>query len=314
MKLSFNRIIAFISILAVTFFGCGQPEKVTKSRIEAWENKLYEDLNFERRVAEINGLERDELLDSVAADLAKIALLRDITDDDFIDALDAHSAPLMEAVQIGVYFNTPIEKLGDLPKAASEVLIDEDTIVLMSSDFELIGLAIETDAQSATLEYVLAFFADTTSTGEVRPTLTGNLWPNDSLEPFENRLRDFVNSERRALGMNILHDDLQLRGLARAYAQKMLIDGFFGHHEPSGKGLLERIKGSNMDNYSYWGENLASLYNPVDASAEAHEGLMNSPSHKANIINSTYTHIGVGAATDGKWWIFVQLFGKRRNI
>jgi len=46
----------------------------------------------------------------------------------------------------------------------------------------------------------------------------------------------------------------------------------------------------------------------------AHEGLMNSPAHRANILRSVYTHVGIGAATGDRGLIVTQMFGRRPPV
>jgi uncharacterized protein YkwD len=57
--------------------------------------------------------------------------------------------------------------------------------------------------------------------------------------------------------------------------------------------------------YLYAGENLAKNTN----AGAAHTALMNSPGHKANILNANFTNIGIGVATakDGSK-IYTQMF------
>jgi len=55
--------------------------------------------------------------------------------------------------------------------------------------------------------------------------------------------------------------------------------------------------------YKYLGENLARNFK---TDKEAHEALMKSPTHMANIVKPQYTHVGIGKADCG---ITVELFG-----
>ena len=55
------------------------------------------------------------------------------------------------------------------------------------------------------------------------------------------------------------------------------------------------------------------MLHPENPALEAHNGLMDSEGHRRNILDAGFTHIGIGGATDGKWWVFVQLFGRKRR-
>ena len=55
--------------------------------------------------------------------------------------------------------------------------------------------------------------------------------------------------------------------------------------------------------YRTAGENIAKGYQSPEAVVR---GWMNSPGHRANILNSSYTHIGVGYVASGNYW--TQMF------
>jgi len=66
---------------------------------------------------------------------------------------------------------------------------------------------------------------------------------------------------------------------------------YFSHYRPNGEIAFTVLDETKVKNYNYAGENIAS----GQVSAErVMTGWMNSPGHKKNILNSNYTHIGVG--------------------
>lgn len=115
-----------------------------------------------------------------------------------------------------------------------------------------------------------------------------------------------VNKERADRGIKILVMDLNLRAVARAYSADMLKKGYFAHYSPEGKSVADRLLSANID-FLVVGENLA--YAP---SLElAFNGLMNSPGHKANILSTDYSKIGIGVMDGGVYGkMFTQVFTK----
>lgn len=103
----------------------------------------------------------------------------------------------------------------------------------------------------------------------------------------------------------------KLASSAQAKAEDLASKGYFAHNSPDGKTPWDFIAASGYD-YLHAGENLAEGFFEAETTEEA---WMNSPGHRANILNSNYKEMGVGIAT-GKYnnhtVIFVvQHFGSR---
>jgi uncharacterized protein YkwD len=98
--------------------------------------------------------------------------------------------------------------------------------------------------------------------------------------------------------------DMQLRKLARSHSLDMFQRGYFSHYTPDGLSPFDRMNAANIE-YTYAGENLA-LAPSTDL---AMQGLMNSPGHRANILNPNFNKIGIGAIDGGIYGImFSQEF------
>jgi uncharacterized protein YkwD/uncharacterized membrane protein required for colicin V production len=120
----------------------------------------------------------------------------------------------------------------------------------------------------------------------------------------EEEMFSLLNKERAKVGEAPLKMDEKLRTLAREYGTKILADGYFSHVSKDGKDPFDRMKESHIG-YIIAGENLAFAVN-VQA---AHNGLMNSSGHRANILTSEYGKVGIGCLDAGpKGKIFVQEF------
>lgn len=121
---------------------------------------------------------------------------------------------------------------------------------------------------------------------------------------LEMAMFNMVNKERTSRGLPALTYDPVLQQIARDHSADMFARGYFSHYSPEGKNVADRAQ---MAGYGFTviGENLA--YAP---SLElAHQGLMNSPGHRANILSADYQKIGIGAAVSDEYGImFTQNF------
>ncbi|HKC04385.1 MAG TPA: CvpA family protein [Patescibacteria group bacterium] len=113
-----------------------------------------------------------------------------------------------------------------------------------------------------------------------------------------------VNHERASRGIGELTWSPKIVGVAEAYATDMWHRHYFSHYNPEGKTLADRFKSAGIE-YNVAGENLALA--PTEATAM--NGLMNSPEHKANILDKEFHKIGIGVVDNGiNGKIFVQEF------
>jgi uncharacterized protein YkwD len=123
-------------------------------------------------------------------------------------------------------------------------------------------------------------------------------------EEGETEMFRLTNEERVKRGLKILTFDPKLRDVARAHAEDMLKRGYFSHFTPENKSPADRAKAANIE-YLAIGENLA--FAPVVS--YAHEGLMNSPGHRANILDVEFGRLGIGVIDSGIYGkMFVEVF------
>jgi uncharacterized protein YkwD/uncharacterized membrane protein required for colicin V production len=120
----------------------------------------------------------------------------------------------------------------------------------------------------------------------------------------EQGMLDLVNRERTQRGLPALEMDAELRLVARAHAADMFARGYFAHDTPDGTDPFERMRAANII-FGLAGENLAL----APSLLIAHEGLMNSPGHRANILNGGFRKVGIGVLDGGIYGkMFVQEF------
>ncbi len=121
----------------------------------------------------------------------------------------------------------------------------------------------------------------------------------------ERRMFDLVNAERARVGAEPLVIDQSLVEIARLHGSDMFRRGYFAHISPEGKYVGDRATEASV-NYEKIGENLA--FTP-DVTM-AHTGLMRSDKHRANILSSQFTRVGIGVQNSGATgMMFVQVFG-----
>ncbi len=130
--------------------------------------------------------------------------------------------------------------------------------------------------------------------------------PAFELSPDESKIIELTNAERKKLKLPALQADPALMKLARAHSATMARLDKIGH-DLEGKTFSQRMEQAKYQ-AARAGENVAQgQCTPTEAVA----GWMQSPGHKANILQSDYTRIGVGMATSksGKPY-FTQVFAK----
>ena len=140
----------------------------------------------------------------------------------------------------------------------------------------------------------------------VEPSIEEAKTVESGLTADETKLIEFTNAERKKLKLPALASDPTLMKLARGHAATMArLDQI--SHELEGKSFSQRM---NQTGYqaSRAGENIAMGQRTP---AEAVASWMESPGHKANILQPEYTHLGVGLATSksGKPYL-TQVFAK----
>jgi len=116
----------------------------------------------------------------------------------------------------------------------------------------------------------------------------------------EDEMLQLVNYERQKAGLQPLVMDNLIRNVARAHSMDMVQKGYFAHQDLSGVTPYERMVLANV-NFKIAGENLA-LAPTIDL---AQIGLMNSPSHRENILDPEYGRIGIGVIDAGPYGLMI---------
>ncbi|MCJ7841152.1 CAP domain-containing protein [Lederbergia sp. NSJ-179] len=121
---------------------------------------------------------------------------------------------------------------------------------------------------------------------------------NNALNEFEQQVVDLTNQERAKNGLAPLKVDATLSKVAREKSRDMSANHYFDHNSPTYGSPFDMMKQYGVS-YRSAGENIAMGQRSPQ---EVVNGWMNSPGHRANILNSSYTHIGVGYISNGNYW------------
>ena len=118
------------------------------------------------------------------------------------------------------------------------------------------------------------------------------------LSAYETEVIRLINDIRRENGLSELTANVELSRVARIKAQDMHDLGYFSHTSPTYGSPFDMMKAFGI-RYRTAGENIAMGYRTPQSVVD---GWMNSPGHRANILNSSFTQIGVGYVADGSYW------------
>ncbi|GAB1542974.1 hypothetical protein NUACC21_56480 [Scytonema sp. NUACC21] len=109
-------------------------------------------------------------------------------------------------------------------------------------------------------------------------------------DSFIQRVLDLTNAQRLQAGLQPLKLSTKLNSSAQGHSEDMALRDFFGHIGSNGSFLSDRVRSVSYS-YSYVGENVAAGYSTPE---QVVQGWMNSPEHRANILNSKFQEMGVG--------------------
>jgi RNA polymerase sigma factor (sigma-70 family) len=141
------------------------------------------------------------------------------------------------------------------------------------------------------------------------PSRTAAAAPQSSPTPSDTvaQVVALVNQERAKAGCGALTEDPLLEKAAQDHSDDMAARAFFDHTNPDGADPGQRITAAGYK-WSTYGENIAQGQQTAEAVMES---WMNSPGHRANILNCSFKDIGVGIhkGSGGPWW--TQDFGAK---
>ncbi len=153
-------------------------------------------------------------------------------------------------------------------------------------------------------KYIKPVYPNTASGGGTNTNNNNTNTSNTNLTSDELEVFNLINEQRTKNGLRPLKIDYEVQKVARIKAQDMVDNNYFSHNSPiygSPFNMLNNFKVS----YNTAGENIAGNSN----NSATVTAWMNSPGHKANILNSSFNYTGIGVVNGSKYGkIYVQMF------
>ena len=187
------------------------------------------------------------------------------------------------------------EKITELPENEPENQSDNNTESPSNSD----EAQQKFDIGKIISDY---FKQDTSPNQSVEVTSDNKVSSENAVSKYEKEVVELVNEIRRDYGLSPLKLNTKLSAVARLKSADMRDKGYFSHTSPTYGSPFDMIKSFGIK-YKTAGENIAIGYKTPQAVVD---GWMNSQGHRANILNSSFTEIGVGYVESGNYW--TQMF------
>lgn len=161
----------------------------------------------------------------------------------------------------------------------------------------------ETAVPAATPQPTLMPTLQPTASASPRPTSTAD-YTTESSTAQEQKAWNLLNQDRAAQGLPALTLDAELSQIARIKAQDMRDNHYFSHTSPTYGNASAMLQAFGYS-FNGVGENIAHHATVEKAQA----AFMSSTGHRANILGSQWTKIGIGVAVDSNGFVYVtQLF------
>ena len=138
----------------------------------------------------------------------------------------------------------------------------------------------------------------------VTPFIGDSVNINNTLTAQEQQMINLINQERAKLGLQQLQPNAKLMELARLKAKDLVDHNYFSHTSPTCGSPFQMMRAAGIV-YRSAAENIAGNSSVL----AAHIALMNSPGHRANILNANFNQVGIGISPGGLYGtMFVEMF------
>jgi uncharacterized YkwD family protein len=145
----------------------------------------------------------------------------------------------------------------------------------------------------------------TTSPAPAPTTNTTTTAPTGDFGAYQQEVLNIVNKERTSRGLSALKFNTEVSKVATLKSQDMIDKGYFDHNSPTYGSPFDMMKKFGIT-YRSAGENIAMGQKTPQ---EVMTAWMNSEGHRKNILNSSFTEIGIGIAKDSNGRLYwTQMF------
>ncbi len=202
-----------------------------------------------------------------------------------------------------------VASVAPLPVEWQDRLEESDLTAMLTNEEQPAQLAIKKFTGDRTLQSALNFdrligdervVLDPGETYEIEPAAPEEIFRQ---REDERVIFDLVNIARRDAGVSTLEWNERLAEVAAAYGRDMAERGYFGHISPEGESVGDRVQAAGVPSRIV-GENLALAADAI----QVHEGLMDSPSHRENILRPQFRRVGIGVVDGPTGLMVVQVF------
>lgn len=135
---------------------------------------------------------------------------------------------------------------------------------------------------------------------ELPPADPGDLREDDRAA---EEIFELVNRSRIEEGLDPLAWSAPLAAVGEGHATEMYVEGYFSHTSPTTGSVADRMTDAGIP-FVIVGENLAL----AATVRTVHQGLMDSPGHRANIMGEGFTRLGIGVVKGPLGLMVVQVF------
>ncbi len=118
---------------------------------------------------------------------------------------------------------------------------------------------------------------------------------DQDVDSVRRDLLERINRTRREASLGLVEEDAALRTVAIAHSRDMVDHDFIGHTSPTTGTALDRVRAAHLSSGLVL-ENIGRGY----SASEIHRGLMDSPGHRANLLNGDVTHVGIGVVAQAE--------------
>ncbi|GGJ81716.1 hypothetical protein GCM10007063_00170 [Lentibacillus kapialis] len=126
--------------------------------------------------------------------------------------------------------------------------------------------------------------------------------PKQGINEFASKVISLTNRKRSQEGLPTLKVSKSLSGVAREKSEDMQEKNYFSHTSPTYGSPFNMMRQFNVT-FETAGENIARGQQSPE---QVVDSWMNSKEHRKNILDESFTHIGVGYTSDGEYW--TQMF------
>lgn len=179
--------------------------------------------------------------------------------------------------------------------------IDTGTILSRISD------NLDKEINSIYKEYKAEVLGNAT-TSEATKIAAAPVESTTNLNEFEAAVLYLINTIRVSNGLGALEPNQMLTDIARSRCNDMIANSYFSHYTPDGRNIFNIFR-ENGVSYVNAGENLGQSSPASSGTPEAFANAwMASPTHKANILRSVYSKIGIGIVDGGGRRVVATVF------